>query len=514
MASSSRGQWGSRIGFILAASGSAIGLGNIVFFSANAYRFGGGAFYLPYLIALLAIGIPVMILEFGLGHYTGRAFPESLHRVAGKKGEFIGWWALFNASFISLYYITILGWVIGMFVGSFGSLWQASTELTGFAMPSLPNPVGYFFGMLSSWKPVLFVILVWGLNAWFVRKGAASIEAAVRIFVPLMWVFMVVLIVRGVTLPGGLQGVWMLFTPDFEIMRDPAVWQGAFSQIFFTLSLGFGVMTAYASYLPKNSDQTNNALLTSFMNCGFEYIAGLAVFSILFAFAVVPQASTLSMMFFIVPQGIAQLPGGSVMVTGFGLLFFLLLLMAGLTSSVSLVEGLASAVIDKFRVSRGRAITIFCTLGALGSCLFALPQVVNPGLENDGTLGLTLVDLVDHWAFSYGLLVVGLLECVLIGWIFGVLRIRESINAHSRWRLGSWFDALIKVVIPLLLLFVLGYAVVQEIRNGLYGTAFAPNFAEGWRWLAASPWFVLVVWITATTGLAAVFTRKGSYEAR
>ena len=114
MSSISRGQWGSRLGFILAASGSAIGLGNIVFFSANAYRFGGGAFYVPYLVALFVIGIPVMILEFGLGHRTGLSFPQSLNKVAGKKGEFVGWWALMNGSFITLYYITILGWVMGM----------------------------------------------------------------------------------------------------------------------------------------------------------------------------------------------------------------------------------------------------------------------------------------------------------------------------------------------------------------------------------------------------------------
>jgi NSS family neurotransmitter:Na+ symporter len=126
LSANARGQWSSRVGFILAASGSAIGLGNIVFFSANAYKFGGGAFYLPYFIALFVIGIPIMILEFGLGHFTRRAFPESLHRLAGKKGEFVGWWALMNSSFITLYYITILGWVVGMLVGALGGLWQAS----------------------------------------------------------------------------------------------------------------------------------------------------------------------------------------------------------------------------------------------------------------------------------------------------------------------------------------------------------------------------------------------------
>ena len=512
MSSISRGQWGSRLGFILAASGSAIGLGNIVFFSANAYRFGGGAFYVPYLVALFVIGIPVMILEFGLGHRTGLSFPQSLNKVAGKKGEFVGWWALMNGSFITLYYITILGWVMGMLIGAAGSLWQASYPTPGFTTDSLPNPHGFFFNMLSTWKPVIFVAIVWALNAFIVRRGATTIEAAVRLFVPLMWIFMIVLIIRGITLNNGIQGVWLLFTPDFEVMKKPEVWQGAFSQIFFTLSLGFGIMTAYASYLPKNSDQTNNALLTSFMNCGFEYIAGLAVFSILFAYAMVPQASTLAMMFFIVPQGISQMPGGDLGVIGFGLLFFLLLLLAGLSSSVSLVEGLAAALIDKFQIARSRAITIFCAFGFLGSIMFTLPHIVNPGLENDGTLGLTLVDLMDHWAFSYGLLIVGLLECLLIGWIFGIKKLRMNINATSRWTLGVWYDGLIRFVIPILIFLVLAWGVKNEFQNGLYGLSYGPNFAEAWKWMAGSPWVILFLWLAVTVILAFVFTRRGSYE--
>ena len=382
-----------------------------------------------------------------------------------------------------------------------------------FAATDLANPYGYFFHMLSTWKPLLFVAFVWILNGIIVRRGAATIESAVKVFVPLMWIFMIVLIVRGVTLAGGIQGVWLLFTPDFEVMKRPEVWQGAFSQIFFTLTLGFGVLTAYASYLPKDSDQTNNALLTSLMNCGFEYIAGLAVFSILFVFAMVPQASTLAMMFFIVPKGIAQLPGGSLAVTAFGLLFFLLLLLAGLSSSVSLVEGLAASLIDKFRISRTRAIVLLCVIGAMGSSLFTLPQVVNPGLENDGTLGLTLLDLVDHWAFSYGLLIVGLLESLLIGWVYGVRRVRNSVNAHSRFHLGRWYDLLVRFVIPAVILFILVYAVVGEFQKHLYGTSFAPNFAEGWKWLAGSPWVVLFLWLAITVGLAFAFTMRGEYAA-
>jgi len=510
----SRGQWKSRLGFILAASGSAIGLGNIVFFSANAYRFGGGAFYLPYLIALFAIGIPVMILEFGLGNYTSRAFPESLHKIAGKKGEFAGWWAIMNAFFITMYYITILGWVLGMLVGSFGDLWKESLAVPAFHMVDgqLPNPYAFFFRMLSTWQPVLFVAFIWIFNIIIVRKGPETIEQATRVFVPLMWVFMVVLIIRGVTLPGGPEGVLLLFTPNFSVMKDPAVWQGAFSQIFFTLSLGFGIMTAYASYLPKKSDLTQNAFITSFLNCGFEYIAGLAVFSILFACAMIPRASTLSMMFFILPQGISELPGGLQAVVPFGLMFFTLLLLAGLTSSVSLVEALVSSMRDKFGWPRRKTITIAAVIGFIGSSVFALPQVVNPGLEDNGTMGLNLLDFIDHWAFSYGLLIVGLTECILIGWVMGADKIRAHLNSRSSIRLGKWFEIAIKYVIPLALILILGYSIRNEFKDGLYGTAYSGTYSASYRFMRFFPAAMLVVWFSACTFISLRLTRKGNYD--
>ncbi|MCZ6766844.1 MAG: sodium-dependent transporter [bacterium] len=505
-----RGRWKTRIGFILAASGSAIGLGNIVFFSANAYKFGGGAFYLPYLLALFAIGIPVMMLEFGLGSKTGRAFPEALHIVAGKKGEFVGWWGILNAGFLTMYYITILSWVLGMLIGSFGALWQPTMAVPAFDIPEgvLPTATAYFFQMLTTAKPLIFVVIVWALNVLIIRRGVQSIEAVTKVFVPLMWIFMAILIVRGVTLPNGTQGVYLLFTPNFDVMKDPAVWQGAFSQIFFTLSLGFGTMVAYASYLPKNSDLAGNSFVTSFLNCGFEYLAGLAVFSVLFAFAIVPQASTLSMMFFIVPQGIAQMPAG---VQLFGIVFFLLLLIAGLTSSVSLIEGIVSALRDKFGWARGKTIAVAAGIGVIGSCMFALPQVVDPGLENNGTIGLTLLDLIDHWVFSYGLLAIGLAQCILVGWVLGASKIRAYINENSSTRIGPWFDVLIKFVIPAALAFILGYSLYNEFQNGLYGMAYNENYREGAEFMRAAPVAVLMVWFLTSTFVALLLTKRGNY---
>lgn len=509
-----RAQWKSKVGFVLAASGSAIGLGNIVFFSANAYTFGAGAFYLPYLLSLVIVGLPVIVAEMALGGETRRAFPQSLGRIGGKSGEFFGWWALLNAGFITMYYVTILAWVCGMLFGSLGSLWKEASVLPAFGIDSLANPTGYFFQMLSSWWVVGLVIVVWLLNALIVRRGVTTIEPAVKVFVPLMWLFMIVLIVRGITLPHGEEGVFLLFTPDFEIARDPAVWQGAMSQIFFSLSLGFGVMTAYGSYLPRDADHFNNGLVTACLNCSFEFLAGLAVFSLLFTFAIVPQASTLGMMFFVVPDGISAMPWG---VKIFGFLFFLLLLLAGLSSSISLVEALSSAVIDKFRWSRRRTLTVACGVGIVGSTCFALPQVIDPNLASNGTLGLTLLDLIDHWAFSYGLLMVGLFECLIIGWMLPASRLRELINAKSRFRFPAAFDWLIKLVIPLCLTTILVSSLWSEITGTLYGTDYALGPAEILPFAAVLFWIgsttVGAWWLTARPGAEVVTKTSPASEA-
>ena len=497
-----RGAWKSKLGFILAASGSAIGLGNIVFFASNAYQYGGGAFYLPYFVALFVIGIPVMIMEFSLGTMTGRSFPLALGRLVGRKGEFLGWFTMASALFITMYYITILGWALSMMFGALGGLLTdpAVAPFTPFAEPTDgPNATVYFFGMISTWQPLLSVAVIWTLTILILWRGTSTIEAAVRVFVPLMWLFMIVLIVRGVTLPGGTDGVLYLFTPNLDGIRDVNVWQGAFAQMFFSLSLGLGTMTAYASYLPKDADQVNNSLLVSFLNCGFEYIAGIAIFAMLFVFALNPAGTTLSLSFFVIPQGIAAFPFG---VKVFGTLFFLLIVIAGLTSAVSLVEGFAASLIDKLHLSRAKALALVLVPGALGSFAFALPHIIDPGLSGNGTLGLTLLDILDHWAFRYALIFSGFMQCILIGWVFGADKLRRAANEHSKFHLGPWFNWLIKLVIPILLGYVLFETLRQDLtqEGGLYGSLYE---LTAYEWL---PTVIPLVWFIGSILLAAYLT--------
>ncbi|MDP8224487.1 MAG: hypothetical protein P9L99_14090 [Candidatus Lernaella stagnicola] len=498
MAASKRGAWGSKIGFILAASGSAIGLGNIVFFGANAYRFGAGAFYLPYFLALIVIGIPLMIVELGLGRMTGKAFPLAMREIGGKRGEYFGWFGVLNAGVITMYYITILGWVVGMLLRSIGPLWTPTdVQAFGLAAGTLSNSMSHFFDMISRYDALAFVVLVWMLNIFTVLWGTKSIETVVKVFVPAMWLFMIVLIFRGLTLDNGLEGVYLLFTPDWAVMKSSEVWLGAISQIFFTLSLGFGIMATYASYLPKKNDDVQSALTISLMNCGFEYLAGVAIFSLLFAFAIVPKASTLGMMFFVIPEGLAQMP---FWVRTFGVLFFVLLLTAGLTSAVSLVETVVSSIIDAFGFTRKRVVVAVAFLGAIGSISFAMPQVIDKGLDNNGTLGLTLLDMFDHWAFSYGLLLGGLIECIFLGWLFDTDKLIAHINRHSSIKLGAWFKVLLRYVLPSLIILVVGSGIYKEITGGLYGHDFKAGPYQGFM-----HWSVVICWLTFTLGGAGVF---------
>jgi neurotransmitter:Na+ symporter, NSS family len=505
MSTGKRAHWGSRLGFILAASGSAIGLGNIVFFSASAYKGGGGAFYVPYLIALFLVGVPVLAAEFGLGRAAGGAFPQALGKYAGKTGEFFGWWGIANALTITMYYISLLAWVTGMGVLSLtGTLWEPQAQVPAFDVPehAMANPTGSFFALISSPWVLCAVVFVWAANVWLVLRGTQSIERAVTWMMPTLWIVMGALAIGGLMLPGGTDGLWMLVTPDFGALRNFDVWKGAFSQIFFTLSLGFGVMSAYSSYLPADSDDVANSSAVAGLNCLFELVAGIAVFSILASFALTPKASTLAMMFFIVPKGIALLPFG---VVALGTLFFALLLLAGLTSSISLIEAAISAIIDKFGYQRRHIVAGVAGVGLIGSFLFALPTVIDPGLNANGTVGLSLLDYVDHYANGYGLMLVGLIECIIIGWLLPVESLMEVMNRTSRLQLGRPFAWLIRYIVPAILGTLLIVGAWTEFQSGtLYGAS--PSITNGLA--ALLPTLSLLGWLVFTFGFAAVLTLR------
>ncbi len=470
-----RSQWNSRTGFILAAIGSAVGLGNIWRFSYLAYDNGGGAFLIPYLVALFTAGIPLLILEFGIGHERIGSAPLAFAKLK-KHWEWLGWWPVIFVMFgIVLYYSVIIAWCVDYVFYSINLSWGDDPDGFFFKeflhVSSAPSEIG------SIQTPILAALVVVWAICWviIVRGVSRGIELANRIFMPLLLVLTTFLVVWSMGLEGSEIGIKAYLTPDFSKLTEPKVWISAYGQIFFTLSLGFGIMIAYASYMPYKSDITGSAFITALTNSGFSLFAGLGVFSILGFMShaqnlpiekVVKQSIGLA--FVAYPQAISLMGQAGYL---FGVLFFTSLVVAGLSSAVSIVEAFTSAVVDKFGTDRKILATVLCIAGFLGGIIFT----------TEG--GLLWLDIVDHFINHYGLVVVGLLECVVVGWFFHLDTIRKHLNKVSKLQLGTWWNWIIKCLLPGILTVILVNQLVEEVTKAYGGYSWASLIAIGWNWV-------------------------------
>ncbi len=450
-----REQWGTRAGFIMAAVGSAIGLGNIWRFPATAYENGGGAFFIPYLFALLTAGIPLLILEFTIGHkYRGSA-PLSFSRM-NKKAEWIGWWAVFVSFVISTYYSVIIAWAISYSIFSFNQTWGTDTEAFLFGeylqLPDVPGQIGAIV-------PSVFIplIIVWAITLGVLFKGVKKgIELANRIFIPTLVVIFLIIVIRAITLPGAAEGLTSFFEPNFEAITSGGVWVAAYGQIFFSLSIAFAIMITYSSYLPKKSDITNNAFITGFSNSSFELLAGIGVFAALGFMA--SQAGVgveevvaggVGLAFVVFPQIINEFPALSGL---FGFLFFASLVLAGLSSLISISETYVKGISEKFGISRTAAVSIGGGLAALISLIYA----------TDG--GLYFLDAADYFINQFGVALIGLVEVVAIAWFMRKLGdFQNHANSISDIRIGGWWKVCLGVITPL----VLGYMMFDLFKQNL-----------------------------------------------
>nr|WP_263323664.1 sodium-dependent transporter [Neobacillus sp. Marseille-Q6967] len=450
-----RQQWSSRYGFILAAVGSAVGLGNIWRFPAVAYENGGGAFFLPYLFAILTAGIPILILEFTIGHkYRGSA-PLSLFRF-NKKAEWLGWWQLLIAFVICTYYAVIIAWAVKYTIYSFGTQWGSDpgSFLFGDVLQLAEKP-GQVGGLVSG--IVIPLLFVWAVTLFVLYRGVSKgIEKLNKIFIPTLVVMFLVIVVRALTLDGAVQGLNAFFKPNWDLILDGKVWIAAYGQIFFSLSIGFAIMLTYSSYLPKKSDINNNAFITAFANSGFELLAGIGVFAAL-GFMASQQgvavedvvSSGVGLAFVVFPSIINEFPG---MNGFFGVLFFLSLVFAGMTSLISIVETFVAGIQEKFQVSRTKAVLSSGLTATVISLLFASKG------------GLYFLDVVDYFINNFGVVTAGLVEIILVAWVFkGLGGLQSHTNAISDLRIGAWWKICISVVTPL----VLGYMMFDNIRQNL-----------------------------------------------
>lgn len=475
-----RPQWKSRLGFILAAIGSAVGLGNIWRFSYLAYKNGGGAFLVPYLIALLVVGIPLMILELGIGHRMRGSAPMTFAKI-DSHWEWCGWWGVISAMFgIMLYYSVVVAWCISYVFFSFNLSW--GTDSNDFFFNQYLQVSSGPFDIGDIRAPIMFALLLIWVASWVivnfgVQKG---VERANKIFMPLLIVLIFSLVIWSMTLEGSAQGLAVYLTPDWTKLGELSLWIDAFSQIFFTLSLGFGIMITYASYLPKKVNIVKDATIICFANCFFSFIAGFAVFGTLGYMANATGKSvadvvsgSIGLAFVVYPKAISLLPAFAEL---FGVVFFSLLVVAGLSSAISLIEAFSSAVIDKFQYSRKLVVSWVCIIGFLASIIFS------------SKCGLYWVDIVDHFLTHYGLVIIGIIECLLVGWIYKAYKLRQHIEGAGSKRLPAAWDICIRVITPLVLFMLLINDFVDEINPPPY---------EGYSWMAlvliGRDWLVLTL---------------------
>lgn len=474
-----RDQWNNKLGFLLAAIGSAVGLGNLWRFPYVAATNGGGAFLVPYFFAIITAGIPILILEYTMGKtYRGGA-PVTWARI-NRKFEWLGWFQAIVAFVIGTYYFAIIVWVLSYVGFSFTQAWGSDPSSFFVEYLGLTDSALNFGGIRTNL--IIPFIIIWAIVAFVMYKGVSKgIETICRICLPVLMVLTLILVIRGITLPGAVDGLEYMFKPDWSKLMDSSVWVAAYGQIFYSLSIGFAIMLAYSSYLPRETDVVNSAFITATANHGFEVFAGIGVFSIM-GFMAMQQgvavedvaASGIGLAFMTFPTAISELPALNAL---FGVCFFGALLTAGITSMVSILQAVISSFHDKFDIEHKRAVTLVLVPTFLISILFITGA------------GMNILDIVDAFINNIGVATGGLIEVILITRFFNPEKLRQEANEFSNFSIGKWWIYSLKVVTTIVLGVMLFLNTKDFVLNGYGEYAASDVRIFGWGCIL----FVVVV---------------------
>ncbi len=443
-----RSQWSSNLGFILAAAGSAIGLGNIWKFPYMAGSNGGFAFIIIYLIIVLLIGIPVMMAEISVGRKMRMNAYDSF-RTISSKWAFVGGLGVLCGFVILSFYSVIGGWSISYFLKFIVAIFNPAS------MPA--DTAGMFTELIGDvFQPILFHILFMAACIVIVLKGiAGGIEKASKFMMPTLFILLIITIIRSLTLGGNaMQGVSFLFKPDFSAIT-PKVLLAALGQAFFSLSLGMGCLVTYGSYLKREDNITKSAAIICGLDTLIAILAGLAIFPAVFAFKVEPGAGP-GLVFITLPALFQQMPFGNF----FGALFFLLIIFAALTSAISLLEVVNAFAIEKFNMPRNVSTII------VGIVIFlvGIPSALSQGGPLSGNLlpdwvpvlgGVPFLDFMSNLSDML-LPIGGFFICLVVAyvWKFDNAAKEISVDGSGRFPMRKAFEILVAVLIPIAILIV------------------------------------------------------------
>ena len=452
-----KNEWGSNLSFILAMIGSAVGLGNIWRYPYVLYSNGGGAFYIPYIVAILLMGIPFLILEYGVGYDFKSSFPKAIRKIHSN-WEFLGWLLPVAVFMIMIYYSAILGWDGIYMILSFTKGWGANPD-TFFATTLLQSSES-MAGLLQFIPVIAIAMLVGWVIIWFIshkdlEEGLGKVS---KVLVPALFVIMIVIVGFSLTLPGASIGLAELFNPDWSLLTHFEIWMAAFGQIVFSLSLGMSIAFTYASYTRDDADLITNTISIALANSLFENFAALGVFSILgymslqSGTAVADLVTQGTGLVFVVYPTVFNVLGQWAYVLG--PLFFLTVYLAGLTSILSTIEPLSLSIQNKFGHSRSKTMTILIVVGAVLSMIYATAY------------GGSVLGYVDTFINQIALLLGVILECIIFAWIFKAEKLIDFLNARSKTiKLGKWWLLIVKYVLPIFIAIVWIGGMIDVIKT-------------------------------------------------
>lgn len=430
-----RGSWASSLGFIMAAAGSAIGLGNLWKFPYLAGMNGGGAFVLIYLLIVVFVGYTIMLGEMTIGRAT-QLNALGAYRKLNKKYTWVGASGVIAGFLILSFYNVVGGWVIKYIIQ--------------FVVGGVKGDAAEFFGgfISASVEPIIWTAVFAIFTGYIVWKGiSGGIEKYSKVLMPALFVLLIIVVIRSVTLPGAGAGLAFYLTPDFSKLT-PAAIVAALGQVFFSLSLGMGCMITYGSYLNKDENLAKDAFIVPFMDTAAALLAGFAILPAVFAFGYEPGAGP-GLMFITLPKVFGAMPFGAF----FGVCFFILVLFAAVTSSISLLEVCAAYCIDEFKWSRTKATWLLTGVIFILNILCSLSM--GP-LSHVLIFGKNFFDLFDYITSNILLPLGGLMMCIFIGYVWGVDKAVAEITQNGRFPFksrGFWTVA-IKVIAPIALVIV------------------------------------------------------------
>ncbi|ACL70836.1 sodium-dependent transporter [Halothermothrix orenii] len=429
-----RETWTGRIGFILACVGAAIGLGNIWMFSWRLGAYGGAAFLVPYFIFVFGLASTGLMEEFAFGRSQQKGAIGAFENVFKDKnpslGATLGTLPVLGVSGVFIFYIIVVGWILKYFV-------LALTN--SFVGMDIANYFGQFAGNSASilWH-ALAVILTLAIVKLGVQKG---IEKTNKFMMPTLFILLIILMIRSLTLGGAMEGVKFMLVPDWSKLLQPVTWVMALGQAFFTVSLGGAAMLVYGSYLRKDEDIPSSALQTVAFNTSASLLAAFVIIPAVFAFGLDPQAGP-PLLFITLPNIFKAMPGGYI----FGVLFFLSIVFAAISSAVNLMEVPVEAMMDRLNLSRGKSTLIVALLGFI----IGLPLDTNMAWFGK------FADFVTIYLVPIG----AVLAAFVFFWVYGVSKARQEINRGSSRPLGKWWEPFAKYVFVAVALIVLILGVV------------------------------------------------------